>query len=843
MPLKNSIPFSPPHRLILIRLLLAAFCVISTHAADPIQINACFKSAASPGYSGAGVVGGEKDTWNKVVFNTDSLGLALVDSTGATTPVTLTRKSSGGNVWGAPWAAPLMGEFSYVGGPMTLKNLPPGNYDLLIYGFRGTSFTANGLTSPPCTDAQIPYRTNTFIPNRTYVVLHPVVAANGELTITAGGVGETVMFGFQLRSAVPNHPPTTENKTLTLLQNATHTFTATEFLFTDPDVWDFFEKIQITALPTAGSLTLNDAEVTPNQEISFADLSAGKLKFIPAPNLTKSPYATFQFRVSDGTDYSPGASTATINLLPTFALLNVCFKIPASPNYSGPAAIGAEGDLWNKVPLGPKVTDFSLNTPGGTPTGVTLDQGALYSSNAWGAPYNPPSLLGEFTYTKGTVTLNNLPPGNYDIFLYGWNGVFFNVAPEVSPQLDAKRPTALKVNDSYAVLHPIVDASGKLTITINGTGEPVFCGFQIRPNIPNHPPTAANPTVTILKNAVHTFTASEFHFADSDPWDSFQKLKVTVPPRVGSLKLSGYALNLDQEISIADLSAGELKFTPAPGVTGAPYATFQFRVSDGTNFSDETSYSTPASTATFNVIPSFNLINVCFKTAPSANQSGAAATGKEEDLWNKVPLGSQAKDFLLVDQSGAATGVTLDQGGNYPFTPKGDPLKTPPLLSEFTLAKGTVTLNNLAPGNYELYLYGWKKAVFDANGDTSGQLTAELPDALTLDASYALLHPVVDDSGKLIITISGDSPAFSGFQLHQIVPEIPPTPVEDPTVTDKNAPVQTAKPPQNPPTPSGESGRARSFYWYLLAAIALAISFLIWRAKKSPKNTPPPPTP
>jgi hypothetical protein len=50
---------------------------------------------------------------------------------------------------------------------------------------------------------------------------------------------------------------------------------------------------------------LNGVAVTAGQVISVADLSAGKLVFTPAANANGAGYASFGFKVSDGTALSP----------------------------------------------------------------------------------------------------------------------------------------------------------------------------------------------------------------------------------------------------------------------------------------------------------------------------------------------------------------------------------------------------------------------------------------------------------------------------------------------------------------------------------------------------------
>src|SRR6185369_7055249 len=79
--------------------------------------------------------------------------------------------------------------------------------------------------------------------------------------------------------------------------------------------------VKITTLPGAGTLWNNGAPVAAGQEISQADLAAGRLTFSPAANANGSPYATFTFQVRDdggtangGVDLDPSPNTLTITV-------------------------------------------------------------------------------------------------------------------------------------------------------------------------------------------------------------------------------------------------------------------------------------------------------------------------------------------------------------------------------------------------------------------------------------------------------------------------------------------------------------------------------------------------
>src|SRR5260370_38028296 len=69
----------------------------------------------------------------------------------------------------------------------------------------------------------------------------------------------------------------------------------------------------IVRSPSGGSLQLNGTNVAAGQSIPQAQLTT--LVFTPTAGSFGSPYATFQFSVSDGTATS-GTATQTINVVP-----------------------------------------------------------------------------------------------------------------------------------------------------------------------------------------------------------------------------------------------------------------------------------------------------------------------------------------------------------------------------------------------------------------------------------------------------------------------------------------------------------------------------------------------
>src|SRR5207248_2986046 len=110
-------------------------------------------------------------------------------------------------------------------------------------------------------------------------------------------------------------------------------------------------------------------------------------------------------------------------------------------------------------------------------------------------------------------------------------------------------------------------------------------------------PTTGNNIVTTPEGSAYTFKTTDFPFTDPDSdGESLQSVTITSLPASGTLTLSGVAVTAGQGITAANLSAGDLVFTPAAGAFGSPYPSSQLSVSDGTA-------SSSTATGTINVTP------------------------------------------------------------------------------------------------------------------------------------------------------------------------------------------------------------------------------------------------
>ncbi|MCX7055618.1 MAG: VCBS domain-containing protein, partial [Proteobacteria bacterium] len=111
-------------------------------------------------------------------------------------------------------------------------------------------------------------------------------------------------------------------KTITTAEDSTYVLTAADFGFSDAnDTGHSLNRVEITTVPAAGTLTLNGSAVTAGAFVSVADITGGKLIYTPAGNANGTAYASFSFQVEDdggtasgGVDLDQSANTLIFNV-------------------------------------------------------------------------------------------------------------------------------------------------------------------------------------------------------------------------------------------------------------------------------------------------------------------------------------------------------------------------------------------------------------------------------------------------------------------------------------------------------------------------------------------------
>ena len=185
----------------------------------------------------------------------------------------------------------------------------------------------------------------------------------------------------------------------------------------------------------------------------------------------------------------------------------------------------------------------------------------------------------------------------------------------------------------------------------------------------NDAPTAQDKTVTINEDTPYTVTAADFVFADAKdtPANAFSNVIIgaSLPPATdGVYTLNGVAISANQVISVADINAGLLKFTPAADKNGDALGALSFKVQDNGGTLNGGLDTSTAKTLQFNITPVADIVTI--GGLNNGTVSGTDAQVKESDLsTGTTPAGTgevTTGTFNLGPDSALAS-VLIDGGG------------------------------------------------------------------------------------------------------------------------------------------------------------------------------------
>ena len=239
-------------------------------------------------------------------------------------------------------ARPDDGKVSSVGGTVELDGSESG-------GAWGTNVTYAWALTKPAT-AMVTFDDNTIAKPKVTI---PELAVGTELTFTltvsAPGAMGGIDAGTDTATVTVNTVPTASNSKIEIDENETYPFVTGDFNFADGDAGDVLASVAITSLPAAGkgTLKLDDTAISSDdlpQTVTADELNAKSLKYTPPADQSGDDFATFTFRVNDGTD--PSASTYTM----TVDVDAVHQAATGQPEITGTVAVGetltaGQGDI------------------------------------------------------------------------------------------------------------------------------------------------------------------------------------------------------------------------------------------------------------------------------------------------------------------------------------------------------------------------------------------------------------------------------------------------------------------------------------------------------------------
>ncbi len=166
-----------------------------------------------------------------------------------------------------------------------------------------TEFTVNGVRYEAGKTATIAGIGTLLIGANGSYTFKPDANWNGDVpqvkyTVSDGAASTTSTLDIDVLPV--NDAPVSQDATGNVTEGKTYTFGSGDFAFSDPVEGHAIKSVIIDSLPTGGTLMLNGKAVTPGQEISAADIQAGKLVFqAAATNVGENAGSTFDFRVKD----------------------------------------------------------------------------------------------------------------------------------------------------------------------------------------------------------------------------------------------------------------------------------------------------------------------------------------------------------------------------------------------------------------------------------------------------------------------------------------------------------------------------------------------------------------
>ncbi|MEY4451604.1 MAG: hypothetical protein RLZZ380_725, partial [Actinomycetota bacterium] len=326
-----------------------------------------------------------------------------------------------------------------------------------------------------------------------------------------------------------NQPPTSTDTTRYYVNGQASLVQLQDFGNYDDADGNPFSKVQITSLPTAGSLEkfVNGSwvAVALNDEILVTDITNGNLRY------TGTVDSSLQFKVSDGNSYSATAYTMTLlvsNQSQTITFTNPGAKTPTSPSFAS-GATASSGLTVTLTSLTPGVCAVSgLNivpVASGTCTIVASQAG----NSTYGAATSVSQTFPISTLTPQTITAPN--PGDQT---WGGSSSTITVSPTSTSGLTV----------SLFSLNPSVCTVSGFVITIVGPGNCTIRNSQSGNGTYSSAPLVEYTFAVSAPSSSYTIT----YFGNgasggSAPADTTGSGSVTLATNSGNLENTGFTFD------------------------------------------------------------------------------------------------------------------------------------------------------------------------------------------------------------------------------------------------------------------------------------------------------------
>jgi len=362
----------------------------------------------------------------------------------------------------------------------------------------------------------------------------------------------TVTFNF----LSVNDPPSGSDFSVVLNEDASHNFSAADFVFSDVEN-DGLQAIVITSLPADGTLSIDAVAVSVGQSVAIGDI--GRLVFTPALHANGSPYTSFNFRLQDdggvangGVDISVDEYTVNLDVLPV-----------------------------NDPPVG---NDFLITTNEETTWSFTAAEFGIDDVESHAIDRVIISTLPQ----NGTLTNNGSPvaPGEV-IFLTSIGDLEYT--PELNGNGTGFDNFTFRIADDGGLVNSGDD-------TANSTNRVDINVVNV-----NDAPAGIDMTLSVDEDNTYRFDSADFGFTDIDN-DQLQSIIIETLPAGGLLSVAGTQVAAGDIITAGSITS--LTYSPAQDSNGLSYDSLSFRiVDDGGVLNGGSNADATPNTLTFNVTP------------------------------------------------------------------------------------------------------------------------------------------------------------------------------------------------------------------------------------------------
>ncbi len=356
-----------------------------------------------------------------------------------------------------------------------------------------------------------------------------------------GGMDLSATHQMVLDVTPVNDAPMGAGNTVTVLEDGTLTFSAADFGFSDALDGDGFAGIVVGAVNGGGTLRNGATILTGGETVTAAQIAGGALTFQPTSNSSGANHGSFSFAVmDDGGTANGGVDTDTTTRLMTIDVTGV-----------NDAPAGADGVITTleDTAYAFDVTDFG------------------FSDAADGDGFA--GIVFQAVTGGGTVR-------NAATVLTG--GEFVSAAQILSGQLTLTPPSNLAGNAVGSFSFQVKDDGGSL----NGGSDidPTANVLSLNVTAVNDAPQGSDNTLTILEDTTRTLVAGDFGFSDAVDGHGLAAIRIGSVSGGGVLQNGATTLTGGETVTLADLTAGRLTFTPGSDAHGTGHGSFTFQVQD-----------------------------------------------------------------------------------------------------------------------------------------------------------------------------------------------------------------------------------------------------------------------